>query len=891
MSLSPTYNPALAEEKWYERWMQHACFHSRPDHRPAYSLVIPPPNVTGVLHLGHMLNNTIQDVLARKARLDGKNVCWVPGTDHASIATEAKVVAMLQEQGIRKSDIGREEFLRHAWAWKEKYGGIILHQLKKLGASLDWEREAFTLSPQLSEAVSDVFIDLYRKGYVYRGVRMVNWDPAGKTAVADDEVIFKQVASRMCHLRYRFVDRPDEFLVVATVRPETIMADRAVCVHPDDPRYQHLHGQMVRIPLTGRPIPIIADPYVRMDFGTGCLKVTPAHDPNDFALGQKFGLEIVDILDDDGRINEKSELLVGEDRFVARKKIIKLLEEAGDLEKTEDYQSNVGHSERTNAVIEPRLSMQWFVRMDEITRPALDDVLSGTVRLHPDKFQATYRHWMDNVRDWCISRQLWWGHRIPAWYSPDGNVWVERTSEAAAALSGGRWTAGELLQDEDVLDTWFSSWLWPLTVFDPEITHKTPAEANTDLRYYYPTQVLVTGPDILFFWVARMMMAGRIYMNEVPFHDVYLTGIVRDKQGRKMSKSLGNSPDPLELIEQYGADSLRMGLLLSSPAGNDLLYDEALVGQGRNFANKIWNAFRLVQGWQQARADEATAQSSAQSSAGTLEIQGDSPQIHPAVEWFGHRLHQFRQQMESDYSKFRLSDVAQGLYKLIWDDFCSWYLEMVKPPYGGLVEEDVLNATRLFLDTLLQYLHPVMPFITEELWHALDSNRSESDFVGLTPLPGMVQPDSGILRGTEQVKEIIIQVRNLRNERQLSPKHPIGLCLPGSAHLRRFSATIARMAGCDSIDWGKPQQEERFVQFLALTDICYADFGIPQDSEADRERIRGEIAYLEGFLRSVQAKLTNERFVASAPEAVLAKERQKESDARLKLENLRKAIS
>jgi len=887
MALSTTYNPAQAEEKWYDLWLQYDCFRSKPDHRPAYSLVIPPPNVTGVLHLGHMLNNTIQDVLARKARLDGKNVCWVPGTDHASIATENKVVNMLLEQGIKKEDIGRDEFLRHAWAWKEKYGGIILHQLKKLGASLDWEREAFTMSPELSGSVTDVFIDLYRKDYVYRGVRMVNWDPAGKTAVADDEVIFKTVASRMCHLRYRFVDNPEEFLVVATVRPETIMADRAVCVHPDDPRYQHLHGKMVRIPLTGRAIPIIADPYVSMDFGTGCLKVTPAHDPNDYVLGQKFGLETVDILDDAGKINDKSEILVGEDRFIARKKIIKLVEEAGDLEKIEDYQSNVGHSERSNAVIEPRLSMQWFVRMDEITRPALEDAMSGAVKLHPDKFLNTYRHWMDNVRDWCISRQLWWGHRIPAWYAPDGSVWVERTAEAAAALSNGRWTSSDLKQDEDVLDTWFSSWLWPLTVFDPDITHKSPAEANADLRYYYPTQVLVTGPDILFFWVARMMMAGRIYMNQIPFHDVYLTGIVRDKQGRKMSKSLGNSPDPLDLIERYGADSLRMGLLLSSPAGNDLLYDEALVAQGRNFANKIWNAFRLVQGWQQALRDAQKEPDLAESH----DIQGDSPQMHPAVEWFGQRLQQFRLQMESDYAKFRLSDVAQGLYKLIWDDFCSWYLEMIKPPYGSIIDEDVLNATRLYLDTLLQYLHPVMPFLTEELWHALDSGRRASDFIGLTALPGIAEPDTKQLRNTEQVQEIIVQLRNFRNERQLSPKHPISLWLPPHPHLRRYSATIARLAGCASIEWGKPTHESQCIQFLAFTDVCYADPGLPQDLQADRERIQSEIEYLEGFLASVQKKLSNERFVASAPEAVMAKERQKESDALLKLENLRKAIS
>ncbi|NBU70360.1 MAG: valine--tRNA ligase [Bacteroidetes bacterium] len=887
MALSTTYNPAQAEEKWYDLWMKHDCFRSKPDHRPAYSLVIPPPNVTGVLHLGHMLNNTIQDVLARKARLDGKNVCWVPGTDHASIATETKVVNMLLEQGINKDDIGREEFLRHAWAWKEKYGGIILHQLKKLGASLDWEREAFTMSPELSSSVTDVFIDLYRKGYVYRGVRMVNWDPIGKTAVADDEVVFKTVASRMCHLRYRFVESPSEYLVVATVRPETIMADRAVCVHPDDPRYQHLHGKMVRIPLTGRSIPIIADPYVSMDFGTGCLKVTPAHDPNDYALGQKFGLEIVDILDDHGKINEKSEILVGEDRFVARKKIIKLIDEAGDLEKIEDYQSNVGHSERTNAVIEPRLSMQWFVRMEELTRPALEDVLSGAVRLHPDKFLATYRHWMDNVRDWCISRQLWWGHRIPAWHAPDGSVWVERTADAAASLSGGRWTATDLKQDEDVLDTWFSSWLWPLTVFDPQITHKNPEEANEDLRYYYPTQVLVTGPDILFFWVARMMMAGRIYMNQIPFHDVYLTGIVRDKQGRKMSKSLGNSPDPLDLIDRYGADSLRMGLLLSSPAGNDLLYDEALVAQGRNFANKIWNAFRLIQGWQEA----LMASQKAPNIDELHHIQGDSPDLHPAVEWFGHRLHEFRLQMESDYAKFRLSDVAQGLYKLIWDDFCSWYLEMIKPPYGSTIEEDVLNATRLFLDTLLQYLHPVMPFLSEELWHALDPDRRDCDFIGLTPLPGTIEPDVNILRNTEQVQQIIVQLRNFRNERQLSPKHPITLWLPPIPHLRLYSATIARLAGCGSIEWGKPDQEAQCIQFLAFTDVCFADFGLPQDLQADRERIQTEIQYLEGFLASVQKKLSNERFVASAPESVLAKERQKESDALLKLANLRKAIA
>lgn len=866
MSIAKIYSPEGIEQKWYDAWMDANCFSSKPDDREAYTIVIPPPNVTGVLHMGHMLNNTIQDLLIRKARMEGKNACWVPGTDHASIATEAKVVAMLKEKGIDKNEIGREKFLEYAWEWKEKYGGIILKQLKKLGASLDWEREAFTMSPQLSESVTDVFIDLYRKGYIYRGIRMVNWDPQGLTALADDEVIFKDIQSKMYHIRYQ-IEGSDDFVTIATVRPETIMADSAICIHPNDERFTHLKGKRAIIPIINRAIPIIEDEYVSMDFGTGCLKVTPAHDPNDYELGVKHKLPVIDILNENGSLNEKAQILVGEDRFVARKKIAKLLEESGNLIHVEDYKSNVGHSERTNAVVEPRLSMQWFVKMDEITKPALNYVLEGQIKLIPDKFISTYRHWMENVRDWCISRQLWWGHRIPAWYTPDGEIIVARTAEEAVAQLNGKYSVVELRQDEDVLDTWFSSWLWPLTVFDHQIISKNASDANSDLNYYYPTAVLVTAPEILFFWVARMIIAGHEYMGQIPFKDVYLTGIVRDKQGRKMSKSLGNSPDPLDLIDQYGADSVRMGMLFSSPAGNDLLFDISMIEQGRNFANKIWNAFRLIKGWDV--------------------IEGDTQ--NPAVRWFDERLNQVIEELNRDYAQYRLSEAVRSLYKLIWDDYCSWYLEMIKPAYGNPIDRATFEATINFFDTLMRLLHPLMPFITEELWQAI-RNRNEGEFLCLSKYPTAKKTDIAYLQETGKVLGLISEIRNIRNQKQVPVKNLVELSLPKNiAIYSEFDEIIRKLTNVEKINYvsNKP---EGWLTFMNETDECYLDLRLTVNAEEERVKLLKEIDYLEGFLASVEKKLGNERFVANAPEQVLAVERKKQSDAEIKLKSLKEAL-
>ncbi len=723
MSISKTYQPKEAEDKWYSYWLKHDFFKSVPDEREPYTIVIPPPNVTGVLHMGHMLNNTIQDVLIRRARMKGKNACWVPGTDHASIATEAKVVAMLKEKGITKKDITRPEFMAYAWEWKEKYGGIILEQLKKLGASCDWDRTRFTMEDELSEAVIDTFIHLYKKGWIYRGIRMVNWDPQGKTAVSDEEVIRKEVNQKLYYIRYKVVSSElsevndhftthhspltTDFLTIATTRPETIMADAAICINPNDGRYFHLHGRRVLIPLINREIPIILDEYVTMDFGTGCLKVTPAHDLNDYELGQKHNLPVIDILNDDGTLNENARILVGLDRFAARKKIAVLLEADGYLEKVEDYKSQIGFSERTDAVIEPKLSMQWFCKMDEMAKPALDYVLKGDIKLIPEKFTNTYRHWMENVKDWCISRQLWWGQQIPAWYLPNGQYVIAKNREEALeqakrlTINNSLLTIEDLKQDEDVLDTWFSSWLWPISVFDG---FKDPN--NADINYYYPTNDLVTAPEILFFWVARMIMAGHEFRGEIPFKNVYLTGIVRDKLGRKMSKSLGNSPNPLDLIEKFGADGVRVGMLLSSPAGNDLMFDESHCEQGRNFANKVWNAFRLVKGWE--------VDNSLQNNNGV------------AIEWFESRFNEALNQIDENFAQYRISEALMTTYKLVWDDFCAWYLEMIKPAYQPLANgrrqpliatETYYNCTVAFFENILKILHPFMPFITEELWH------------------------------------------------------------------------------------------------------------------------------------------------------------------------------
>lgn len=877
MSLSTKYNPAEVENKWYSYWMEKGFFHSEPDpNKEPFCIVIPPPNVTGVLHMGHMLNNTIQDVLIRRARMQGKEACWVPGTDHASIATEAKVVAMLRERGIRKSDVTREEFLKYAWEWREKYGGIILEQLKKLGASCDWTRTKFTMDPDYYDAVINVFIDLYRKGYIYRGLRMVNWDPAGKTALSDDEVIHKEVASKLYHIRYQIEGSNNEFLTIATVRPETIMADTAICVNPNDQRYHHLKGRRAVIPLINRSIPIIEDEYVSMDFGTGCLKVTPAHDMNDYELGRKHTLEVIDILNEDGTLNERAMILVGEDRFIARKKIIKQLEEKGHLAKVEDYTSNIGYSERTDAVIEPRLSLQWFLQMKQITRPALENVMNDEVRLIPPKFKNTYRHWMENVRDWCISRQLWWGHRIPAWYDAEGNYVVAKTAEEAQkeyALKYPSKPTTDLQQDPDVMDTWFSSWLWPMAVFDTSIFADKNNKGNQDLNYYYPTNDLVTAPEILFFWVARMIIAGYEYRRQKPFTNVYLTGIVRDSLGRKMSKSLGNSPDPLNLIARYGADAIRTGMLFSAPAGNDLLYDEKLVEQGRNFANKIWNAFRLVNGWASENlpvADENKA----------------------AIVWFEARLNQALAEIEDHFSKYRISDALLALYKLIWDDFCSWYLEIVKPEFGNPIDSVTLGTTTRFFETLLKALHPFMPFITEELWHEL-SDRKQEDCIIIADYPTAKNFDPSILAEASFSFDLVKEIRNTRNSKNLSPKDALVLLARKSDHLRvsSFLPVIRKLANLSVIDFVTNAPSGPATAFL----VGSVEFFIPLEGKIDeakeREAILNEISYHKGFLAMVDKKLSNEKFVNSAPPQVVDSERKKKADAEARINALEESLS
>ena len=877
MSLSTKYNPSEVENKWYSYWLERGFFHSEPNpDKEPFSIVIPPPNVTGVLHMGHMLNNTIQDVLVRKARMEGKEACWVPGTDHASIATEAKVVAMLRERGIKKSDLTRDEFLKYAWEWKEKYGGIILEQLKKLGASCDWERTTFTIDPDYYDAVVNVFVDLYRKGYIYRGLRMVNWDPAGKTALSDDEVVHKEISSKLYYVRYQIEGTKDDFLTIATVRPETIMADTAICINPNDERYKHLKGKKAIIPLIDRAIPIIEDEYVAMDFGTGCLKVTPAHDMNDYELGIKHNLEVIDTLNEDGTLNEKAQIFIGEDRFIARKKIGKELETKGYLTKVEDYQTSVGYSERTDAVIEPRLSLQWFLEMKEITKPALKHVMNDDVRLIPPKFKNTYRHWMENVRDWCISRQLWWGHRIPAWYDGEGNYVVAKTHEEAVVEYRKKYPekkGNTLQQDPDVMDTWFSSWLWPMAVFDTSIFGDPENKGNADLNYYYPTNDLVTAPEILFFWVARMIIAGCEYRGEKPFNNVYLTGIVRDKQGRKMSKSLGNSPDPLDLIAQYGADAIRTGMLFSAPAGNDLLYDEKLVEQGRNFANKIWNAFRLVKGW-------------------TTESLPVPDENKVASTWFQERLNQSLSEIEDHFSKFRISDSLHALYKLIWDDFCSWYLEIVKPEFGKPIDEKTFQETTRFFEILLKSLHPFMPFITEELWHDLNS-RGEADCIIVAPYPVAEKYDTPILSEAVFAFDVITEIRNTRNTKGLSPKDAVDLCVKKSDNLpiNSFWPVVKKLANLGSIEFVNEAPATNATAFH----VRAAEFFIPLEGKLDaakeRETILKEISYQKGFLAIVDKKLSNEKFVSSAPPQVVASERKKKADAEAKIHALEENLN
>ncbi len=883
MSIAKTYSPAATEEKWYQYWLDKKFFRSVPDEREPYTIVIPPPNVTGVLHMGHMLNNTIQDVLIRRARMKGKNACWVPGTDHASIATEAKVVAMLKEQGISKKDLTREQFLAHAYDWKNKYGGIILEQLKKLGASCDWDRTKFTMDEDMSEAVIDYFVHLHKQGLIYRGVRMINWDPQGKTAVSDEEVLRKEVNQKLYYIKYEVkgesqkvkvneepltFDPSTSYLTIATTRPETIMADAAICINPNDERYTHLRGKTVFIPLIHREIPVILDDYVTMDFGTGCLKVTPAHDLNDYELGQRHNLPVIDILNDDGTLNEKAQILVGEDRFAARKKIAVMLEEAGALAKTEDYTSQIGVSERTSAVIEPKLSMQWFCKMKELAQPALEYVLNGDVKLIPDKFINTYRHWMENVRDWNISRQLWWGQQIPAYYLPNGEYVVAKTKELALAEAqklNASYTIDDLTQDEDVLDTWFSSGLWPISVFDGV---RNPD--NAEISYYYPTNDLVTAPEILFFWVARMIMAGHELRRQKPFNNVYLTGIVRDKLGRKMSKSLGNSPDPLDLIAKHSADGVRVGMLLCSPAGNDLMFDEKYCEQGSAFGNKIWNAFKLVKGW------EADSSIKANNSV--------------AIEWFQSRFNQALAEIEEDFSQYRLSEALMASYKLVWDDFCSSYLEMVKPAYQQNVEKQRIDAesyraTVAFFENILKLLHPFMPFLTEELWHdELFGTRADMDCCIVAQLPTIGEINTQLIAEMEVVQQAIAQVRNVRNSKGLSPKEtlPLAVKANGNVDYNRYRDIIIHIANISEMSFvSEPVAGAN--TFIAGTDEFFVTLNIEIDADAEKERLEKEREYLTGFLKSVDAKLSNERFVANAKPDVVENERKKKADAEAKL--------
>jgi valyl-tRNA synthetase len=872
MEIASKYDPQQSEEKWYQYWLDQGFFNSDPDEREPYTIVIPPPNVTGVLHMGHMLNNTIQDVLIRRARMQGKNACWVPGTDHASIATEAKVVAMLKEKGINKSDISREEFLQYAWEWKEKYGGIILSQLKKLGASCDWRRTRFTMEEDLTDAVLDVFIDLFNKGYIYRGVRMVNWDPAGKTALSDEEVIHKEVNSKLYHVRYKIEGTEDEWITIATTRPETILGDTAVCVHPDDERYKHLKGKNCIIPFVNRPVPIIFDEYIDMEFGTGALKVTPAHDINDYNLGIKHKLKVIDTINPDGTMSTAAQFYVGEERFTVRKKIAKDLEETGNLVKIEDIRNKVGYSERTDAVIEPKLSMQWFLKMSHLSEPALINVMNDNIRLFPDKFKNTYKNWMENVHDWCISRQLWWGQRIPAWYNEHGDIVAAKTKEEALAIFDEKYPGlelGEIHQDEDVLDTWFSSWLWPISVFDG---FKNPA--NADIQYYYPTNDLVTAPEILFFWVARMIMAGYEYRGEMPFKNVYLTGIVRDKQGRKMSKSLGNSPDPLDLIARYGADGVRVGMLFSSPAGNDLLFDEGLCEQGRNFSNKIWNAFRLIKGWQ---IDESLEQPVGNTMA---------------IEWFTEKFSFEVRAIEEHFSKYRISDALMAVYKLVWDDFCAWFLEIIKPAFGAPIDRATYNETIELLEALLKVLHPFMPFISEEIWHQIkERGAKECIIVAAYPKP-LQNPNPEILEKFTVASEVVSAIRNLRKEKNISPKEELRLFVKANETdaYTSFDSMIFKLGNLSEINYVEDKVENSF-SFMVRTNEYFVPVTENIDVDAEVEKLSKELEYTRGFLNSVNKKLQNDRFVSSAPANVVEVEKKKAADAEAKIKAIEELLS
>jgi valyl-tRNA synthetase len=865
MEISAKYNPAQVEDKWYSFWMKKGLFKSQPNEKEPYCIVIPPPNVTGVLHMGHMLNNSIQDILVRRARMLGKNALWLPGTDHASIATEARVVNKLKEEGIKKSDLTRDEFLAHAWEWKEKHGGIILEQLKKLGASCDWDRTRFTMDKELSDSVIRVFVDLHNKGLIYRGVRMVNWDPKALTALSDEEVIYKEVNSKLYYIRYKIEGSADEWITVATTRPETILGDTAVCVHPEDERYKALKGKRIIIPLINRSVPLIYDEYVEREFGTGALKVTPAHDINDNNLGLKHHLESIDIFNDNGTLNEKALLYVGEDRFVVRKKIVKELEEKGQLVKIEEIVNKVGYSERTDAVIEPKLSVQWFMKMTEMAKPALEVVMNDTVKFHPPKFKNTYRHWMENVKDWCISRQLWWGQRIPAFYLPDGNVVVAATPEEALVLAKQKFNENielkDLRQDEDVLDTWFSSWLWPISVFDGINNPDNP-----DIRYYYPTNDLVTAPEILFFWVARMIMAGLEYRNEVPFKNVYLTGIVRDKLGRKMSKSLGNSPNPLDLIEKFSADGVRIGMLFSSPAGNDLLFDEGLCEQGRNFCNKLWNAFRLIKGWE---VDATLAQP-------------ESSRV--AIKWFDAQLNEEITTINDHFEKYRVSEALMAVYKLVWDDFCSLYLEMIKPAYQQPIDKTTYEAAIGAFEKLLRLLHPFMPFITEELWHELSEGNEEKSIMSeRVPVAG--KTDEELIKKFKNAVDVIMEVRNIRQQKNIPQKETVALFVKKNFDENpdtTFDAVVMKLCNLSELTYTTEKIENSFSFVVKNTEFFVPVSGNFNAAE-EIIKLTEELNYTRGFLISVDKKLANEKFVANAKAEVVDAERKKKADAEARI--------
>ena len=859
MSLDSKYNPQSIEDKWYEKWLEDECFSSSPNKdKEPFTIVIPPPNVTGVLHMGHMLNNSIQDILTRRARMQGKEACWVPGTDHASIATEAKVVAMLKEKGIEKSSLTREKFLEHAWEWKEKYGGIILEQLKKLGASCDWSRTKFTMDEDLSKSVIKVFIDLYEKGHIYRGIRMVNWDPEGKTALADDEVIYKEVDSQLFYIKYK-VSGSDDTLTIATTRPETLLGDTAVCINPNDERFKHLHGKKAIVPLVDREVPIILDDYVDMEFGTGCLKVTPSHDENDYKLGEKHKLQSIDIFDDEGKVNENGKLYVGEDRFKVRKQISKDLDKIGQLEKVENYRNNVGFSERTDAVVEPKISTQWFLSMKDVKVPALDNVMNDNIKFHPSKLKNMYRAWMENINDWCISRQLWWGHQIPAYYLPSGEFVVAETKEEAlkkAQEIDKNITIDNLTQDEDVLDTWFSSWLWPITVFDgindPD---------NEEINYYYPTSDLVTAPEIIFFWVARMIVAGYEYRDEMPFKNVYFTGIVRDKQRRKMSKSLGNSPDPIELMKKYGADGVRAGMLFSAPAGNDLLFDEKLCEQGRNFSNKLWNAFRLIQ---------------------TLEISVKGKDQSLAIDWINSRFNEVLKEVEDHFSKYRISDALLSLYTFIWDDFCSWYLEIIK---DNSISNETYKETISILDKTLKTLHPFMPFITEELWNQIDNER---DYIMISDYPLPEEFDKNLNNDFKKIFEMVTALRKLKSDNKIKQIDVVNVMVNKKSDFdfNKYNKIIEKLSKTKDLKVVNEIPNNYPTLISGKDTLCLAI----EKSEDSIEDTLKQIEYLEGFLQSVEKKLSNKSFVDNAPKNVVDIEKKKRDDAVIKLENLKKSI-